>query len=458
MSKKESNTTGRSSQIELFEVGPRSSVEAWQDEAESRPRLRLAERKQVQFQAFAWDDLIPQDHQVRSVWAYVEGLDLSPILAGNRALEGHAGAPRIDPRVLMTLWLYATLRAIGGARELARRCESDVPFRWICGGVAVNHHTLSDFRVDHAQFLDDLLTRSVAVLLNEQLVDMDRVAQDGMRVRASAGAASFRRRPTLEELLVEAEEQVKLLKAELDADPTAGNRRQEAARKRAAEERLKRIQAALQQMPEIEAKKKAGEIEKARASTTDPDARVMKMADGGFRPAFNLQLATDTKTQIITGVDVVNSGSDRGQMAPMVHQLEERYDKTPAEHLVDGGFATKKDITEVSPNEEEPKGTIVYAPVQKSKDPEIDPHTPRDDDSPAVKEWRQRMATNEAKEIYKDRASTAECVNAIARNRGLQQFGVRGLEKVRAAVLWYVLAHNMVRAAALRTQRVTNNK
>jgi transposase len=458
MSKEESNGAERSSQIELFDVGPRSSVMTSQDEAGSRPRLRLAERKQVQFQAFAWDDLIPLDHQVRSVWAYVEGLDLSPILADNKALEGYAGAPRIDPRVLMTLWLYATLRGIGGARELARRCESDVPFRWICGGVSVNHHTLSDFRVDYPQFLDELLTRSVAVLLDQQLVDMERVAQDGMRVRASAGAASFRRKPTLEELLVEAEQQVQLLKAELETDPAAGNRRQEAARKRAAEERLKRVQAALQQMPEIEAKKKAGEVGKARVSTTDPDARVMKMADGGFRPAFNVQLATDTKTQIITGVDVVNSGSDRGQMAPMVHQHEERYGKEPAEYLVDGGFATKGDIEEVSASDEEPKGTTVYAPVQKSKDPQIDPHTPRHNDSPAVVKWRQRMATDEAKEIYKDRASTAECVNALARNRGLQQFGVRGLEKARAIVMWYVLAHNLMRAAALRAQRATNNQ
>ncbi len=176
----------------------------------------------------------------------------------------------------------------------------------------------------------------------------------------------------------------------------------------------------------------------------------MKMGDGGYRPAFNVQLATDTKTQIISGLEVTNSGGDQGQMAPMVEQLKKRHGTAPKEMLVDGGFAKKEDIEAVSA----PGGTTtVYAPVQKSKDPERDAHTPRADDPPAVAEWRTRMATEAAKQIYLDRASTAECVNAQARNRGLQQFCVRGLHKARAVVLWYVLAHNLMRAAVLRAQR-----
>jgi IS5 family transposase len=201
-------------------------------------------------------------------------------------------------------------------------------------------------------------------------------------------------------------------------------------------------------MPLVEAQKKGAEEKaKARVSTTDSEARVMKMADGGYRPAYNVQFATDTQTQIITGVAVSNSGGDQGKMAPMVEQHQERYGQTPDKMLVDGGFAKKDDITQVSA----PQGTTtVYAPVQASKDPGRDPHTPREDDSPAVAEWRQRMATDEAKEIYKERASTAECVNAIARNRGLYQVRVRGSPKVLAVVLWYVLAHNLLRTVALR--------
>jgi transposase len=401
----------------------------------------------------AVDALIPEDHPVRLVWAYVEQLDLGELLAQIKAVHGAAGAAATDPRILMTLWLYGTLRGIGSARELDRRCREDLPFEWICGGVSLNYHTLADFRVAHVEVLDRLLTDSVAVLLEQGLVRMERVAQDGMKVRASAGAGSFRRRARLEQFRQEAQAQVQALKAELETDPAAGHRRQEAARRRAAQDRAERLRRALEQLPQIEANKPAKEKDKARVSTTDPEARIMKMGDGGYRPAFNVQLATDTPTQIITGVEVTNSGGDQGKLAPMVEQLEERYEQKPKEFLVDGGFAKKEDIENVAR-----AGTTVYAPVQASKDPARDPHTPRPDDTPQVAQWRQRMATPEAKEIYKERASTAECVNAHARNRGLYQFRVRGLAKVKAVVLWYVLAHNLLRTALLRADRDNQEK
>jgi transposase len=415
------------------------------------PRLRFANRTQEEMRVCALDTLLPEEHPVRMVWAYVAGLDLSDLLAKIKAVEGAAGASATDPRILLALWLYATLRGVGSARELDRRCDPDtgeVPFQWICGGVTLNYHTLADFRVDHVEVLDDLLTTSVAVLLEQDLVSMERVAQDGMKVRASAGASSFRRRGRLEQLLDEAQAQVEALKKELETDSTAGSRRQEAARQRAAEDRLERLRQALAQLPQVEARKPANKKDEARVSTTDPEARVMKMGDGGFRPAFNVQLATDTQTQIITGVDVTNSGGDQGKLAPMVEQHEERYEERPKEMLVDGGFAKKEDIEKV-----EQAGTTVYAPPQTPKDPERDPHTPRPDDTPKVAQWRQRMATPEAKEIYKERASTAECVNAHARNRGLYQFRVRGLAKVKAVVLLYVLAHNLLRTVTLRAER-----
>lgn len=423
------------------------------DDASGTPRLRTANREQVEFHSCCWNDLLLEDHQARIVWQYVLGLDLSPLLGQIKAVQHRPGHPPIDPRIMLALWLYATLRGVGAARELARRCETDLPFQWICGGVSVNYHTLADFRTQHVEFLDGLLTTSVALLMQQELVTLDRVAQDGMRVRASAGAASFRREPTLEEHLAEAKAQVEALKVELETDPGAASKRQQAARQRAARERLERLQKALEQLPEIEAKKPAGKKDRARASTTDADARVMKMPNGGFNPAYNVELATDTATQIITGVSVVNSGSDRDQMAPMIEQHETRYGETPREMLVDGGFVKKEDIVAVS----EPQGsTTVYAPVPASRDKQVDPHVPKADDAPAVAEWRQRMATAQAQEIYKDRAATAECVNAIARNRGLQQFRIRGSPKVLAVVLWYVLAHNLMRVVALRTKHGQN--
>lgn len=437
----------------LFELPPEPQPTLPADEVQwtGPRRIRRAIRNQIEMQTLALDDLLEDDHQARIVWAWVQQLDLSELVTRIQAVEHGPGQAAADPRILMALWLYATLRGVGSARELDRLCRDHVAYRWICGGVSMNYHTLADFRTQHVDLLNRLLTDSVAALMAEGLVSLDRVAQDGMKVRASAGAASFRRRPTLQAALVEAEAQLTALQTEREVDPTAGKRRERAARARAAHDRAARLRAALDQLPVIEALKKPAEREKARVSTTDPQARVMKMADGGYRPAFNVQLATATDAQIITGVEVTNSGGDQGQLAPMVAQHDQRYDQPPTEMLVDGGFVKKDDIDQVSPPQ---GGTTVYAPVMKSKDPDRDAHTPRSDDSPAVAEWRQRMATDAAKQIYQQRAATAECVNAIARNRGLQRFVVRGLRKVKAVVLWYVLAHNLIRTLALRAAAV----
>jgi len=390
------------------------------------------------------ESLLPPDHPARAVWEFVESLDLSLLYSKVKSVEGNAGRPAIDPRIYMALWLYATIEGVGSARALERLTRQHDAYRWILGGVSVNHHSLSDVRVQHEEFLDQVLTQSVAVLMAQELVTLKRVSQDGIRVRASAGAASFRRQPSLERCQQEAQEQVKRLRAELEKDPDATNRRQAAARQRAAEDRQGRVKAALKQMPGVTAKKPAAEKEKARVSTTDADARVMKMGDGGFRPAYNGQFAVDTETQIVVGVDVSNSGSDQGQLVPMLEQLEERYGKIPEESLVDGGFAGLKDIEKASE-----MGTEVFAPVAKPKDETRDPHVPLPTDSPAIATWRQRMGTPEAKEIYKQRASTVECVNALARNRGLQRLLVRGLDKARAILLWFAIAHNLMRTLSL---------
>lgn len=409
-----------------------------------KPRLVVPNRAQMELRPIDLESLLPADHPARAVWEFVESLDLSPLYAKVQAVEGGAGRPAIDPRIYLALWLYATIEGVGSARALERLTRQHDAYRWILGGVSVNHHSLSDFRVQHGEYLDEVLTRSVAVLMEQGLVELNRVSQDGTRVRASAGAASFRRRPSLEQCLQEAEEQIERLRQELEADPEATSRRQAAARQRAAEDRRRRVKAALAQMPQAEAKKTAGEKDKARVSTTDAEARVMKMGDGGFRPAYNAQFAVDTETQIVVGVEVSNSGSDQGQLVPMLEQLDERYGRIPLETLVDGGFAGLNDIEKASE-----RGTEIYAPVAKPKDPTRNPHVPLASDSPVIAQWRQRMGTSEAKEIYKQRAASVECVNAQARNRGLQRLLVRGMEKARAILLWFAIAHNVVRSLSL---------
>jgi len=398
------------------------------------------------------DDLLEHDHQARLVWDFCRGIDLTTLYDRIRSREGGPGRAALDPRLGVALWLYATLEGVGSARALDYLCRHHHAFRWLVGGVSVNHHTLSDFRVDHVDVLDRLLTHSVAVLRDQDLVDLNRVAQDGLRVRASAGAASFRRRPTLQEHLDEAEDQVRRLKAELEDDPGGPNRRQTQARQRAARERAARLRRALERLPELEAKKKPGEKDQARASTTDPEATVMKMADGGYRPAYNVQYAVATAGQVIVGVDVSTSGSDVGQMPPMVDQVEGRFGQRPREWLADGGFVTAhQDLEAVSrPPADGGAGTVVYAPVPKPRVAGIDRYAPRRTDSPAVAAWRARMATAAAQAVYQERASTVECVNAQARNRGLVRLLVRGVEKVKAVALWFAIAHNVVCGGRLR--------
>ena len=409
-----------------------------------KPRLVVPNRSQMELRPVDLESLLPADHPARAVWEFVESLDLSPLYAKVQAVEGGAGRPAIDPRIYLALWLYATIEGVGSARALERLTRQHDAYRWILGGVSVNHHSLSDFRVQQGEYLDEVLTHSVAVLMEQGLVELNRVSQDGTRVRANAGASSFRRRPSLERCLQEAEEQIASLRQELEEDPEATSRRQSAARQRAAEDRHRRVEAALAQMPAAEAKKTAAEKDKARVSTTDAEAQVMKMGDGGFRPAYNAQFAVDTETQIVVGVEVSNSGSDQGQLVPMLEQLDERYDRTPSQTLVDGGFAGLRDIEKASE-----LGTEVYAPVAKPKDRTRDAHMPLATDSPVIAQWRQRMGTPQAKEIYKQRAATVECVNAQARNRGLQRLLVRGLKKVRAILLWFAIAHNVVRSLSL---------
>jgi hypothetical protein len=349
--------------------------------------------------------------------------------------------------VLLALWVYATSEGEGSAREIWRLTRVHDAYRWLCGGVEVGYHTLSDFRSQQGEVIDELITQVLALLMKQDLVDLARVAQDGTRVRASAGAASFRRERTLQALMAEARAHVEAVTREA-ADP-ALNARRAAARKRGAEQRLARLEAALEQLPEVIATKKRSGAKDAtvRVSTTDPDARVMKMGDGGFRPAFNVQFATTSDTaRVIVGVDVTNRGSDAGQSTPMLEQIEARTGVRPAEMLVDGGYAQHEAIEHAAEKE-----VTLYAPVPKPRGGDTrDPHAPRPDDSAAVAAWRERMGTDAAKAIYKQRAATAETVNADAKaHRGFDRLTVRRLDKVLGSASLFALTYNILRLITL---------
>lgn len=438
-----------SSEPELFDGLPEQASSATVHRGAAR--LRRPDRAQIGWHNAAIDDLVAQDHPVRAVWAFVSAMDLRELHDAVKAREGVPGHPPAAPEVMMALWLWATVDGVGSARRVARLCEVHLAYRWLCGGVSVNYHGLSDFRVAHVALLDRLLAGGVAALVAEGLVALDVLAQDGMKVRASAGASSFRRRARLEQLGAAAAARVAELRAELEADPAAGDRRSRAAQERAARERAERIAAASARLEELQAerarrertnKAQVAKQKEPRASTTDAEARVMKMADGGFRPAYNMQLVSAPEPQVIVAVDVETSGSDRGLARPTLETLAGRGIE-PKDYLVDGGFTKNQDIEWAHAN-----GIALWCPATQSKHGR-DPYAPRQDDGAGVAQWRCRMPSDQGKSFYKQRAK-AECPNAWARRMGLGQLLVRGKHKARAALLWFALAHNMLRAFTLR--------
>jgi len=427
-----------------------NSEAATADPAAAAPRILEADRRQVLLRPTDLESLLPPDHPARTLWACVERLDLTAFYAPIAAVEGQAGRPAIDPKILLTLWLYATSEGIGSAREVARLCVVHDAYRWICGGVHVNYHTLSDVRVAHQTALDALLTQTLAVLLHQGLLTLTRVAQDGTRVRASAGGSSFRREPSLHRCLAAAQAQVRRCAAEDDAAVAARSARQIAAQARAARERQARLEQALAELPAVRAAKPtSAEPAAARVSTTDPTARVMRMGDGGFRPAYNLQVATDLDAQVVVGVAATNSGTERGASTRMLDAVTARCQQAPGAWLVDEGFVTHEAVAEAAG-----RGVPFYGPVTHRRNTRA-PFAPRATDNPAVAAWRAQMAAPEGQAVYRGRCET-ECVHAIWKTRrGLTQFAVRGLARVQCVALWMALTHNLLRWATLQAARET---
>ncbi len=402
-------------------------------------RLRRVCREQVAPIPARLEDLLLADHLARLIWDMAGRLDLSAFYAPIVVVEGGPGQAATDPQILVTLWLYATSQGVTSARELNALCVEHLAYIWLCGGVSMNYHTLSDFRTQHLLALDGLLTQILGCLDYAGLIAYEHTAQDGMRVRASAGAASFRREATLEKCLAAAQAQVAALTA-ATAETASLSAGSQAARARAASERVARLEAALAELPAAQAAKAPDKQAEARVSTSDPEARVMKMADGGFRPAYNFEFASDTANRVIVGVDMTNAGSDKAEMTPMVSQEQERCEQLPDDWLIDGGFVSQATLETGAS-----QGVRVLAPVPKPKDPTRDPAIPLATDSPLIAAWRMRMATDEAKTTYKLRAATSECVNAQARTRhGLLQLRVRGLVKALAVALWIAITHDLL--------------
>lgn len=421
-------------------------------------RLKKACRNQVEINIACLDDLLDKDHQVRQVWKYVESLDLSKCLSNIKSVEGQAGRTKIDPKILVALWLYATIKGITSTYVLNEYTKEHLAFKWLCGGVQIERRTISQFRANNGELFDDLLTQGITVFMRAGIVTLEEVAQDGLRVRASAGRGSFRREYRIDELHEIAEKRVKQLKDELNENPQACRDRQEVNKKKACEEKLQRLEKAKAEFNKFcedvnKTKKKHKkklltdeEKENVKISSTDPEARIMKMPDGGYRPAYNFQYVVDTKKNIVVAANVVNVGSDGGQIGIVYERILNKFGKIKR-YLTDGGFKSPEDIEKLTKD-----GCEAFIPVQtkaRGNKEAKDPYKPKTTESEALGKWRIRMGKEESKVIYKRRAATIELLNANLRNWGLYQVTLRGLEKVKGIASMCAVAHNMLRAFSL---------
>jgi len=324
-----------------------SLVTVPQGEQQRRVRRKEINRQQLLLRTVEVEKLVDLDHPVRAIWELVGRLNLEPFYVEVESVEGVAGRPVWDPRLLISLWLYAYKDGVSSAREIARLCEYHPAYQWLTGLEVVNYHTLADFRIRHKEALDQLFIGVLGVLSHEGLITLQRVMHDGTKVKAWASDKSFHRKATLQDHLRLAREQVEQMG---DPESEELSQRVAKARQRALREKQQRLVEALRELEQIEASRsKASEKEKARASSTDPEARIMLQAKGAYGPAYNVQISTDAQSKIIVGVGVTQAPTDAAELEPAVERIEANMGDGPEQMVVDAGLtnqATMEAMTE----------------------------------------------------------------------------------------------------------------
>jgi transposase len=409
-------------------------------------RYRTIDRSRIS--TVSLDEQLPDDHEVRLLWNFVRQLDLTVLQHPAKAVEGHPGAPLIPTELLFALWLFATMEGVASARLLSEKCTRDLPYQWLCGGQAVNYHTLADFYADHGAALQALFVEHIAALRQQGLIALTQVTLDGRKVTANASKDCYRREGTLQRHLDEAAAQLRHVQAQRDPGASAG---QAAARLRGARERQARLQQALavvrqRQEQRRQANRKASPPAAARANETDPEVAKMKMPDGGYRQAYNVETVTDTGSSLIVTVAVTNQASDNGQLGVLLEQLQQQQQRLPQAVLVDSGFADQDDVEWL----EQQHVQVLMPPKNEKQEQQTgrDPYARKRRDSDAVAGWRARMGEAAARQQYRRRAPIAEGVHAQQANRGWRRFRLRGLAKALVEALWQALAHNVARLLA----------
>ena len=428
-------------------------------------KLKAPCRNQYKFQTSCLDDLIPDDHKARLVWDFVSKMDLSACFIEIMSAQGEAGRPSIDPKIILTLWIYTIMDGNSSARKLEELCQNHNAYKWICGDVSVNRTTLAEFRSKNPRKFDELLTKCLAVMLKNDLICDSDFSQDGTRVKANAGFSSYRREGSLKELEVQLTDYIEQLKKEEKSTPDAYEKRKIVQKERFANEKKKRVLAALESLHEARVEKVVNgkrshnkvtetDLENVRASTTDPDVRRMKMGDSGFRLAYNVQFATGLDSRVIYGVDIVKT-LDPGTAPRLMAQVQERLRSMNLgkikNWIADAAYSAKDDIITVAglfPD------CFYFAPAKSQKG--IDPKKHQKNDCEPLKKWRDSIGSDQTKEIYKKRCSTAEFSNMHVKNAALKEFSVRGLVKVKGMAVLHAIAMNVSRYFDLLKQKLSS--
>lgn len=465
---------------------------------ERRLRLRPIDRNQMILHPVDIDRLIPDDHEARALWEFVGSLDLTPYYDEIDSREGDAGAPAFDPRLLVSLWIYAYSKGVNSAREIARLCEYDPAYQWLTGMRPVNYHTLADFRSTHGESLRKLFIEVLALLTKEGLVTMERVMHDGTRIKASAGRDTFRKEETIRTYLAQAEAQIRAMEEAPEEEMTP---RIKKAQERAARERKDRLSRALDEIKKMKSTA-------PKVSMTDPESRIMGQPDGGYAPAYNVQISTDAHEKAIVSVSASQSPADQTLLPSAIEEIEKTAGTYPAQLVVDAGFTTREAVmtaeekgidligsfTDKGTRETLlrshgiaeafwperfhfdkgrncyvcPEGSVLTSfgkkvgkgktefsyRAKRCKDcpskPLCCPHASkgrvviRIENDPRVDAFLKKMETDEAKAIYRKRAEVAEFPNAWIKEKfGLRQFRLRGLVKVGIEALWACLTYNI---------------
>jgi transposase len=343
------------------ELPVRSEPTGSETGAKAPARFQPINRQQMVFRAVDVEQLVEPDHLVRAIWELTGRLDLTPYTAEVRAVEGGAGRSAIEPRLLISLWVYAYSEGESSAREVERCCQYHPAYQWLTGCEVINHHTLSDFRVQHQAALDGLFAQLLAILSHEGLITLEQVVHDGTKVKAAASGKSFHREKTLRAHLAAAQERVRAMG---DPREEAGDRRRRAARQRAAREKVERLEQALEELKKVQAaRERRTKKSERRVSTTDPEARSMYQPDGGNAPSHNVQISTDTAHSIIVGAGVTQESSDQHQWVPAVEEVERQNGRRPAQMIVDEGYTTRENIVAAAEQGVDLIGSAMQPPV-----------------------------------------------------------------------------------------------